>query len=828
MASSSDKTRKLTLLTEVDRSASERSRQTVAGVRKEFEALDKTAEGFSRRVGRYFATGEKAADDAKASVRAMQKELAHANSTWGDPRSVQVVRSRADAFRDELNEARALVAVQEQRVQVEERINSTQRARPAAGGGVDRAQSAGDVSTGLSAIGAVLPGGAGDAFRTAGDAAGVAENLPRLTAGLAGLGVSVGAVLAVAAPLAIVVGAVAIVMARAEKANRAYLATEEEIARLRITGTSEDAQAQLLVAQEELAIAQARVRDIYLQKFSQPVNFESFLATLTGSGGLDKALADAEAKADAASSKIGALNQEIEKGTFAANDAAAAEQLRIQTLIAGVQATSALRLEIEGLKNSASSAQIEEMIAATQREIAVRQQEIRDLEALVGTTEEGRAQIEALRLEIENLTTKERILKDEVVGVVAAREREIEALQAQNDLLKTAQDKAREVAATQQQFNDAIAALEQQTADRREQIITQSAERILDIETRLADGIASALRDAERANDAAQRKLDDDIAKVGQEAGDQEIAFRQETADRINDLEERAAAERKRILRDYNRSANQAIQDRDAVALDQARQTRDDALNDQEKQLDEGVKEERESLKRRLEEQRRNNEQRLRDLQLSYEQEQRERQIALDQKIADLQQSAANEINITRTKQAEALAALNSAYNEQYAALVLKFSQQFKLLTGHYASLNTLTDTELNKLYDLWEQYYNDLAGAVLDAQSSTSDSGGTTTGHEDGPGMLGGYASGVRNAKPGWATVGEDGPEPMWVPGGSNIYSNKEGRAMFGGTSVTMGAGAVVMQIYGADTRDAVRQIEEKFPDLMADTVEKLNRGRG
>jgi hypothetical protein len=828
MASSSDKSVKLQLLADVDKATAKASQQSVASIRKEYEALDKTAQGFSKRVDRYFSTGEKAADDARRSVSAMQRELAQANSTWGDPRSVQVVRQRVDAFENELSEAKALVAVQKQRVEVEEQINRTQSSRPAAGGGVDRAQSAGDVSTGLSAVGAVLPGGAGNAFRTAGDIAGVAENLPRLTAGLAGLGVSVGSVLAVAAPLAIAVGAIAIVMDRAEKANRAYLATEEEIARLRITGTSEDAQVQLLAAQEELAIAQARVRDIYLQKFSRPVNLENFIATLGGSGGLDKALADAQAQAGAASSKIDALNQELEKGTFAANDAAAAEKRLAEGRIAEIQAAADLRLQIEGLKDSASSGQIEEMIAATQREIAVRQQQIREMESQVGTTEEGIAQIAALSLEIENLTEKERLLQTEVVGVVAAREAEIAALEAQNDLLKTAQDKAAEVAATQKQFNEAVGQLEEQTAERREQVIEQSAGRILDIETRLADSIASTIRDASRANDAAARKLEDDIAKVGQEAAEQEISLRDETADRINDLEERAAAERQRILRDYNRSANQAIQDRDAVALDQARQTRNDALKDNEKQLEQGVKEEREALKKRLEEQKRSNEQRLRDLRQSYEQEQRERQIALNQKLADLQQNAANEIAITRQKQAEALAALNQAYAEQRTALIAKYAEQFKLLTGHYVSLNALTATALNEMYDKWEAFYNDLAGSVMDAQSGTRTTGSySDPRHEQGVRGMGGYARGVRNAKPGWNVVGEEGPEPMWVPGGSNIYSNQEGREMFGGTSVTMAEGAIVIHIQSTDARGIVREIERKLPDMMADAVEKSNGRR-
>lgn len=849
----SDKSVKLRLLAEVDKATAKASEQSVALIRKEYEAVDKAAGTFAKRVGRYFETGERAARDAKAAVSAMQKELAHANTTWGDPRSVQVARTRVETFRDELDEARALVAVQEQRVHVEERINSTQRARPAAGG-VDRAQAAGDVSTGLSAIGAVLPGGAGDAFRTAGDLAGVAENLPRLTAGFQGLvgasaaaGTGITGLVATLGPIALVAGAAAIGFTLIKKSiDEANRESERRIAVTKIllglereltTQQAKDRQAEVKAQLDQLAAEKAaneQARQEILAGLDEDTN--AGLVGLLGTHGLgafNKAAEENQAETEKAAAELEGLNKLLDENAFAANDAAAAEKLlaeeRTKGLIAEVQAAAALRLEIDSLKASATSGQIEDMIAATQREIAVRQQEIRDLNALVGATEEGRAQIDALRVEIENLSDKERLLKEEVVGVVAAREREIAALQAQNDLLKTTQDKAREVAATQKQFNEAIKGLEQQTTKQREQIIQQSADRILDIETRLADGVAGALRDAERANDAARRKLDDDIAKVGQEEADQEIAFRQETADRINDLEERAADERKRILRDFNRSANQAIQDRDAVALDQARQTRDDALEDSEKGLKQGVKEEREALKQRLDEQKRNNEQRLRDLRQSYEQETRERQIALDQKIADLQQNAANEISLTRQKQQEALTALNQAYAEQRAALLAKYAEQFKLLTGHYVSLNELTATALNDLYDKWEGFYNDLAGSVLDAQSGTSTSGSyVDRRHEQGPGRLGGYARGVQNAKPGWNVVGEKGPEPMWVPGGSNIYSNREGREMFGGASVTMGEGAVVIYTQSADAQGIMREVREQFPDMMADTYERLNRGRG
>lgn len=62
--------------------------------------------------------------------------------------------------------------------------------------------------------------------------------------------------------------------------------------------------------------------------------------------------------------------------------------------------------------------------------------------------------------------------------------------------------------------------------------------------------------------------------------------------------------------------------------------------------------------------------------------------------------------------------------------------------------------------------------------------------------------ADGARNYQNGWAIVGEEGPELIKVPGGSNIYSNPESRAMSGGNVVNLN-----INNYGPQTSADIRQ---------------------
>lgn len=76
------------------------------------------------------------------------------------------------------------------------------------------------------------------------------------------------------------------------------------------------------------------------------------------------------------------------------------------------------------------------------------------------------------------------------------------------------------------------------------------------------------------------------------------------------------------------------------------------------------------------------------------------------------------------------------------------------------------------------------------------------------------GFAAGTDNAPPGWALVGEQGPELVRFRGSEQVFSNAESRAMGGGR----GGGTVYIDARGADKEGlqmvarAVREIDRNF----------------
>lgn len=844
MVGPNEKQVKLTLLTEVK---TDQSRQSVQGLVKDYAALDRSASEFSKRVGRYFETGQRAADDARRSVVEIQQALAKANDEATDPRSVQVARSRAAAFRDELDEARRILETQEQRVRVEEQINDAQRGRPA--GGIDKFQAAGDVSSGLSAAAQLLPGGAGNTVRGLADVAGLIEYLPRLSQGIqamagasAAAGVGVSGMVAALGPIALVAGAATVGLALIKKAiDEANTEAERHIAVQKILIGLEH-ELTTLQAEEQRKVLEERVKLLQLERQAiveeqarreQDIRQNStgheldlVLTRLVGGGGLgalNKDLEENEQATAKAQAELDGLNTLLDKSAFATNDAAEAERRlaeeRTRTTIAEIEASAARRLEAERLKAEGTSDQVANRLAEIQRARDAAQGQIEDLRGLVGATEEGRAAIAALETEIANLNAEERILKDEVLGVVAAREREISAMEAYQKAADKATQSQQTVQSALDSFNNEMAAMEQKLADDRKNIAKQGADRILEIETRLAQNIESAMRDAERADDEALRKLNDDIASLDLEAAQQELELREETAERITDLEERAARERERILNQYKNAEFDAIQNRDAVALDAAQRTRDQALKDTDKDLKDGIKQEKEALKKRLEEDRRANEQRLSELRQSYQREQRDRQIALNQRLYDLQQAAAQEINLTREKTAQALSELNQRFEQERQIRNAKFAEILSAYSSHMQQVKNITTEGLNEI----AQNIIDTYDSIIANTSAPPSASGSSVGSDGYVGKTGApeyNARGVRNFKGGWSWVGEEGPELRYLARGTDVYSNRESMKMAGGTQIGSISLSIVTQ--GTDANEIKREIWRDLPDQMARAIQE------
>jgi len=84
---------------------------------------------------------------------------------------------------------------------------------------------------------------------------------------------------------------------------------------------------------------------------------------------------------------------------------------------------------------------------------------------------------------------------------------------------------------------------------------------------------------------------------------------------------------------------------------------------------------------------------------------------------------------------------------------------------------------------------------------------------------LIPGFAGGVRNFAGGWAMVGEQGPELMYVPHGSDIYSNSQSKNMLNNATpskmITSGSNQENVNLYGDIVIDA-KSVEE-FSDIVS-----------
>lgn len=185
-----NRTAELTLLAKVDQQQVKRSIEYLRRLRTE-------SEGVSDADQRLTQSLDRVSKATQQNVNAVRQSIAVARTDAEDRlRLVRGLKNEADA-REQVAKAATRQAA------------SAARA-PQSSSAPNRFESAGDVSTGLSAIGSVLPGGAGDAVRTLGDLAGAIEHLPRLSEGLRGLTGAAGTAVPVIGGMTATIGSLAV------------------------------------------------------------------------------------------------------------------------------------------------------------------------------------------------------------------------------------------------------------------------------------------------------------------------------------------------------------------------------------------------------------------------------------------------------------------------------------------------------------------------------------------------------------------------------------------------------------------------------------------
>lgn len=719
--------------------------------------------------------------------------------------------------------------------------------------GVSGAERAGSISSFTGSISALAGGGSqlGGAFNIVSDITQVAEYLPRLQEALTGVkaggeaaeigllatsGGLKGLALTLA-PLAIgatvVVVALALINKELEKGEKAAIeaaGVERTLAELRVRGSREAIDAALeqarfeqQVAKEQIRLAEERQRAILSEGDGLGLaEFREVEKTEKAIGEYNKAIADQQIIIDAVTELQSKYNQEI------ITQAEVTERI-LETS----RERAKLEVELDRLIAEGTREELERRRDAIEQERDLIAAQIRELEPYAKVNKEIAAEIERLIELDKKLAEETRALNHEVLNAISLREKETAAIEKQ----KASLEKAEGIEQARADFEESLAQQEAKTLAERKALIARANEELIKIESRRLEQISKQERDFSTSEARAERDHNLSISKLEIEARDQEKTIRTESSQRINELEERAARERQRILEDYNDAASDAIQNRDAVALDAAQRTRDRALKDTDRDLKAGVKAEKAALKERLDAARQSNAQRIADLRQAYAIERADRQADLQQRIADINAAADQERIASQQRNAEALAALEARNRAEIDKIKQGFADQLAEYGVFFTNLQQRTTAELNALALKWQNYFYKLSGSIPSSSGSGSNYvGGNIGGVKPTP-----AARGIRNFRNGMLLAGEGGkPELMRVRNGAvDVLSGDKTRGVFNSmagamrassnsvvnNSVNMAAGAFQANLSGGDPvrmmSELRRMMRRDFPRILEETLE-------
>jgi hypothetical protein len=372
--------------------------------------------------------------------------------------------------------------------------------------------------------------------------------------------------------------------------------------------------------------------------------------------------------------KLFDLNSLLASGELAANDAAEATTRLVESLRnaaddlaelvrSNIAAQAEARAEsIAGefdfrrraaeLRRTGTQEQIDELRQLNVEEFQLNQQLIDQLQVLAPSSKTVAQEVERLIARQAELIFQNQLLASEVEPVVGARDREIAAAQALKDQTDEYFEALTNTTKAQQELLDAQQAYND--------VLAESDARLVEIAANLAE------REAEAAETRAER-----IEEVEERVGEQR-------AKRAEDLSKRIA----KIERDFARSFTEAVGARDALAAEQAKQRRADALKDLQEGQTEQEKELEVSLQKQLKTIERNYEKQLDAARKAAEKSERQERARRDRELA-IAQRAIDQADVQ----------LRNAKNAELA-----------IYQTHFANLNNTANAGLNTLVNTFGQ----------------------------------------------------------------------------------------------------------------------------
>lgn len=494
-------------------------------------------------------------------------------------------------------------------------------------------------------------------------------------------------------------------------------------------------------------------------------------------GGAGRALADAfnlggaktlreetqklEGELKSAEFLLGRYNAAIENNATASADAAAA----LQEWITVLDDLGRVRIQqnIEATKLDSKSAR--ERLDAIQTEIDYTEQEI----------QQGGLSADAIK-ELTNrlyaLHTQAAIIDKELAGIDFRTQRTdtIAAVKKYNDDLSKVNEQARDAeTAAHNKYADTLVSIAEKAADAAENALRKLKEKQQDLAIGLSRDMADADVERYRNQIDAQLKFADEEAKDARAH----------------------AKDMRRIRQEGARDESQAIQDRDAVALDAAQTRTRQQLQDAKDDYGEQRRERLIALQNEL-----------RDQQIAFQREAQDRQTKYQRDLVDAQTQYARETALADQNRIQALAKAAQAYQQEQAQLAQKYALERTQRQGAITAELNLIAQGYQQRARVQAMYENQLVAqsqrilGQLGQARTLFGSGGPDTGTVV-PFARGGNAPANRNL-----LVGERGPELVRFRQPARIYSANQTQQMNSGRSLTVNLQGATMKTIEATSK--------------------------
>lgn len=484
-----------------------------------------------------------------------------------------------------------------------------------------------------------------------------------------------------------------------KKSKDTISSTEKEIAKLSLAYDDQQVIARTLAEEEKRLAAERLKNDLEYISFLESRNqrlvaAEELLATGTE---------------EQVQARIDAIKQEQEVNRR--NIADVTQGTPIADFLADDTLDSAIRERVQGYQTAISDAQEEvDFLSGTTAGLTKLQSTLTSTLENQGDVVKDR--INQIKEEAQSEREFSRFLKSASADSVAAR---IESLQEEATALRsmlpelqklapTSEDAANELRATTDRLGEidaelrrigsegVIAAIQREQAELTAEIIKIEQtrdEKILQIRAQ------AAAKEAELFQ-SLQQDLADAVADANESRADALRDYEQKATEISEDL----ARKRLDIEKKYSRDAANAVGDRDALALYQAKQTREDGLEDAE----EAAAEQRADLQQNYAEQ-------LETINRELAKQQQALQTKYAQQLNDLRTATANSINAERQKAAEEIRVRQQAYQDELAQLN-SFAQ------NGAASVQSFATNSLTTLGTFVERAREIMAGLIGSATS--------------------------------------------------------------------------------------------------------------